>query len=393
MTTTLCLHPLDVLYLRGNRLFEGAGAHGEALMPPWPSVVAGAIRSRMLADDGIDLEAFASGAGIDDPHLHAALGTPAEPGAFRISAFTLACLASRSNEGDGRVFEPTLACPADLVIADDKGLGDASYLQPRTLAVATSAGLPMAPVLAASQMARAVKGLWLRASGWLAWLEGAPITAKHVMRSSALWQTDPRLGIALDPGRRTAGEGQLYTAETLAFHEGVSFAAKVDGADGLLPDSGLVRLGGDGRGAAVQAPSVQWPEPPDAVWSRIETERRFRLLLTTPGIFADGWRLPGVDAEGLWHGPEGVRARLVSAAVPRMGVVSGWDLALWHPKAARRVAPAGTVYWLDQLQGGTSGLRKLATQGLWACMAQNQIDAGCRAEGFNNVQVAAWAQD
>ena len=50
---TRFLEPLDVLFLRGNQLFGEAGSYGEALMPPWPSVAAGAIRSRILADSGI----------------------------------------------------------------------------------------------------------------------------------------------------------------------------------------------------------------------------------------------------------------------------------------------------------------------------------------------------
>lgn len=35
-TNTLLIEPLDVLILRGNKLFADAGSHGEALMPPWP---------------------------------------------------------------------------------------------------------------------------------------------------------------------------------------------------------------------------------------------------------------------------------------------------------------------------------------------------------------------
>ena len=49
-STALFIEPLDVLILRGNKLFADAGSHGEALMPPWPSVAAGALRSRMLID-------------------------------------------------------------------------------------------------------------------------------------------------------------------------------------------------------------------------------------------------------------------------------------------------------------------------------------------------------
>ena len=52
---TRFLEPLDVLFLRGNKLFGDPGSFGESLIPPWPSVVAGALRSRMLADDRVDL--------------------------------------------------------------------------------------------------------------------------------------------------------------------------------------------------------------------------------------------------------------------------------------------------------------------------------------------------
>jgi len=88
------IEPLDVLYLRGNKLFGDAGSYGEALIPPWPSLAAGAFRSRMLADHGTDLTAFAQARDrlpeLSDA-LHACLGTPQKPGNFRVSLFTLAC--------------------------------------------------------------------------------------------------------------------------------------------------------------------------------------------------------------------------------------------------------------------------------------------------------------
>ena len=45
MATTHFIEPVDILFLRGNRLFGDAGSFGESLTPPWPSVVAGALRS------------------------------------------------------------------------------------------------------------------------------------------------------------------------------------------------------------------------------------------------------------------------------------------------------------------------------------------------------------
>ena len=68
---TRFIEPLDVLFLRGNKLFGDPGSHGESLVPPWPSVAAGALRSRMLADERVDLAAFAR-----DDVDHPTLGTP-----------------------------------------------------------------------------------------------------------------------------------------------------------------------------------------------------------------------------------------------------------------------------------------------------------------------------
>nr|WP_242476892.1 type III-B CRISPR module-associated Cmr3 family protein [Halochromatium glycolicum] len=80
-------------------------------------------------------------------------------------------------------------------------------------------------------------------------------------------------------------------------------------------------------------------------------------------------------------------ARLVSAAVPRAQVVSGWDLANWRPKPAQRAAPSGSVYWLDALEATPQALGKLAAEGLWPdpCDAPQR-----RPEGFNRFTFAVW---
>ena len=399
MTEYRFIEPLDVLYLRGNKLFDGAGAHGAALMPPWPSLAAGALRSRMLADAKVDIATFTRGEPLADPHLTEALGTPDQPGAFRIAVFTLARRA-------GETIDPCIPLPADVVVTD-KDLSDASYLQPTAVpaALCSSALSAQLPALRAAKPGKPVGGLWLNGAGWRAYLNGERLTPDHLLRSSDLWQTDPRLGIALERGRGTVQTGMLYTAETVAlrrrgrdvitgreYHD-AGLLVGASGANGLMPQEGLLRFGGDGRGAAVTICSVRLPEPD---WSRIVRERRFRLILATPGLFEHGWRLPGLDTDGVWHGPGGCAARLVAASVNRADVVSGWDLAKWShgksgPKTAFRVAPTGSVYWFDDFQGKAEALGKLAAEGFWAISPYP--DRRRRAEGFNNVLVAAWPQE
>ncbi|MCB1776038.1 MAG: type III-B CRISPR module-associated protein Cmr3 [Candidatus Competibacteraceae bacterium] len=396
MTEYRFLEPLDVLFLRGNKLFDGAGAYGAALMPPWPSLAAGALRSRMLADHGADLAAFARSNSLTDSRLAESLGTPNQPGHFRIAGFTLA-------RRVGDAIEPCFPLPADVVVTN-QDLSDASYLEPITVsgALRFSAVFPALPILRTEKSAKPINGLWLNGIGWKAYLNGERLTCAHLLPSSDLWQTDPRLGIALNGSRGTVQTGMLYTADAVAlrrkgwdaalgreYHDAGLFVS-VDGADGLIPQDGLLRLGGDGRGATIVPCSASLAKPD---WSRIEGEKRFRLILATPGLFEHGWRLPGLDVEGIWHGPAGCIARLSAASVNRAEVVSGWDLTGHKggsPKKAFRVAPTGSVYWFEDFQGKAEDLGKLAAEGFWAI--SDYPDRGRRAEGFNNVFIAAWPQ-
>lgn len=342
---TFFVEPLDILTLRGNKLFADAGAHGEALMPPWPSVAAGALRSRLLAD-GVPLPALLDG--------------------FCLTAFGLA-----KKHPDGAC-EPLWPLPADVVVTDD-ALTDARYRKPAPLAagVASSAPLPLLPVLASDQPAKPVNGLWLNGDGITAWLAAMPIQREHLVKTGELWRTDPRLGIALDPRKRSAADGKIYTTECIALHKNVGFFAAYDGAPPLAKDA-LLRLGGDGRGARASPARLQTAEPD---WARIARDGRFRLILTTPGLFTDGWR------------PEGVPGTLVAAAVSRAATVSGWDIRTGHnhPKPALRAAPAGSVYWYDAFSGDLAALKALAEHGL------PPADPDRRAEGFGKLAIAPWA--
>jgi len=372
------INPVDVLYLRGNRLFDGAGAHGAALMPPWPSLPAGAIRSRMLADHQIDPATFKDTK--PEGAIGECLGTPNKPGDFRITNF---CVASRADAS----LEVFFLLPADLVAKSD---GELAYLQPIALhpALQTSYPLPFCPLLAADTPSKPLGGQWLNHAGISAYLDGAPLSlAAHCKQQKELWKLDPRLGIALDGQRRAAAEGQIYTAETVAMAKDCGFLVGVDGATGLLPAAGLVRLGGDGRGAEIIPCTFAMPEPD---WRRIAEEKRFRLLLTTPGLFAEGWQLPGLtQSDGRWAwGGEGFSASLKAACVTRGEVVSGWDIAHYRPKEALRVAPTGSVYFFDEFSGDIAALKALTEQGLWPLVENG--DQSRQAEGFNNILIAAW---
>lgn len=364
------IEPLDVLFLRGNQLFGDPGSYGESLIPPWPSVAAGAIRSRMLSDKQIVLSDFADGK-VND----AELGTPASPGSFTLAGFYL------SHQRNGKP-EILIAPPADLVISNkESGSVEIRRLVPQASALSSSFALPMLPVLAQSERNKAEGGYWLTQAGWEMYLHGKTPSAEQLVHSSKLWFFDARVGIGMSTTTRSVEDGKLFSAQAVVLKDGVGFLAVVSGAE--PPKDGLLRFGGDGRAATITTANIIPPEPD---YEAIAKAGKCRLVLMSPGLFPEGWKLPGTDADNRIS-IANIKARLASAAVSRAETVSGWDLAVKKPKPAQRVAPTGSVYWLDELEATADTLRKLAENGLWSEKCE---DLSRRAEGFNRVAVAAW---
>ncbi|MGC8761155.1 MAG: type III-B CRISPR module-associated protein Cmr3, partial [Bryobacteraceae bacterium] len=338
----LFLEPVDVLFFRANKGFGDPGSYGESMVPPWPSVVAGALRSRILADSGTDLAEFAKGHAV-----HREIGTCTMPGSFVLTCLQLA----RRREDKVEALYPA---PADLIV-EKEGIRMA---RPVSLpeALRSSYPLPLHPVVAQKKRGKPEGGQWLTEQGWRTYLDGGIPGREDLVSGSDLWQRDARVGIGLNAHTRSVEEGRLFTAEAAAFrlriHASDSYdAGLLVGVSGCTaPRGGLVRLGADGRAAAVRPADGFAPAEPD--WARIVSERRCRLILATPGLFSRGWLPEGCREQNgqFLFDLQGVRARLVAAAAARAETVSGWDLAREAPKPAQRAVPAGSVYWLDDLE-------------------------------------------
>lgn len=384
------VEPVDTLTFRGNQLFGAPGSYGDARFPPGPSVLAGAFRSLLLTELPEEIDAFSQGNRLSNPVLDRILGTPAEPGSFTVMQVSPA---QKMRNG---AIEPLLPLPADLIVTEQ---GETvQRLLPQSVPTSIKTGqpgeLPCIPVLRQEKQAKPENGWLLTAQGIHAYLQGEPVGSQHLLNTNCLWRSETRVGIGLSSTSRSAKEGKLFSVEhtTLmqAEHGEVTggLIVGIAGCDDKLPESGLLRLGGDGRTARFEAiPDVTQFSPLD----QIDEQARFKLVLHTPGLFQAGWLPDKVNRQdgSFWLELGGLKARLACAAISRYEVISGWDLARWGPKDAQRAVPAGSVYWFDKLEGDPNELDKLAESGIWS-ENRNNTDETRWAEGYNRVLVSAW---
>lgn len=380
------IKPIDILHLRGNRLFAES-AYGESVMPPWPSLFSGALRSRILADqDGV--ERFSEG------NLEGVIADVIGRGVENLGSFRLSHVCLERNIGNGKA-QLLFPVPADLVVLQRKPLKACrlTVTPISDLGLLGSFALPgYASVLRTKTRDKPQTGYWITVEGYAVYQKGGTPSPDHFVHCSELWANDPRLGIGLSADTRTVVGGLLYTSQAVSMAPGISFVVGIRGEGGLLPRDGLVWLGGEGRGASVES----WKSPAGikAPWSYKPSGDRFSMVMATPGIFPKGWLPPGiveVNDAFVWN-VNGLKAKLVCASLPRGEVISGWDLVKKRPKLALRVIPSGSVYWFERLEGDIGELQAILDEGLWPLIDNSDRDAARRAEGFNNVWFGNWAE-
>ncbi|MEZ4359356.1 MAG: type III-B CRISPR module-associated protein Cmr3 [Kofleriaceae bacterium] len=187
---------------------------------------------------------------------------------------------------------------------------------------------------------------------------------------------EARTHVALDPETTTAREGMLYGTTGLRFAAGT--AAQLSGvrelalfvdfdatplqertiAPGLGPMGGKRRLVRWRPATSTRLPAVPaWLE--EHVQQAPETAPlRLRVTLATPAIFGQGYRPTSGESPLL---PP--FAKLIAALVPTPETISGWDFEHGRPKPSRRMAAAGSVFWIEL--GGDLAARLAWLQGVW----------------------------
>lgn len=383
MSSSWLVEPRMPLVVRDGRPNDGRSS-SRTLPMVLPSTIAGVARTRLGSDEQGRFEL----AGRAEPLLQVAVRGP----------ILMECGALR----------PLAPAPADaLLLRDDSNTSRLRALRPISLPEGASTSLPEEHRPIGLEKERALAGKPARdAPRWWAWgsleawltkprdLDGEE--ADEFLRGGlASLPVDRRVHVEQGPGE-TAEEGMLFATSGLCFSTRADDAPGIPDRDlGLLVEvedatlegrartirEGLAPFAGERRLVHWRRLEADpWPAPPAAMVSHVARPGRsccLRLLLLTPALFAGGWR-PNLEGGPLSRAVEGVSVRLIGAAVGRPTTASGWDFARRAPKASRRAAPAGAVYWLE-LEGDAAA-RSAWLERVW--MSNVSDEAQDRRDGW-----------
>lgn len=357
MATSLVIEPLDVLLFRDGKPFSAGMDHlARSVFPPFPATIAGLVRSRLLLEARLDWQAARERFGD--------FGSPDSYGGFRMEGLFL-----RKGDTD---FVPV---PGDVV--NEKG-----RLGPGVLKVIRPLKRGGAPPVASNFPDDRLLYLWTPAGGPVdsatgfvsleelfgRCLLGEPPT--RTVEEEEFVRREPRTGIGVNPSRRTAEEGRLFTVGFLRLLDGTGFHVRFSGV--MWPGrSGVDTLGGERRPVRWSVLD-QWAAPAVApVEAKVRSSGRFKIVLLTPAVFETGWG-PGPRFEASVS-DFGVEVELIGAVVGRPVRVGGFDLANRRPKPMRPAAPAGSVYFYEVRNGDPARLA-----GTWGmrCIADRDWEAG-----------------
>jgi CRISPR-associated protein Cmr3 len=323
----LFIAPLDVWLFRDGKPFDAEADHrATSLFPPYPSVMQGVIRSQHLIANKVKLN--------DRAEIEKWVGTTDNYGALRLRGPFLA-------KWDGENLTRYFPVPADMAAQGDKFV-PLEMRKPDASELLTSASKEISQLLFSRvEPTKKSPGQWLSDETLREALKGEAVCA---IQSGKLFERESRFGIGRNDATRTTEREYLYEVEFIRPCADVGLYVDVDGYGEWSEKKGVMRIGGEGRGAAYEI--IPAPALPSL---KKDLPAKFKVYFATPTYFKNGWL-----SESWSKFFEG-EVKLVAAAVNRYESIGGFDWAKNDHKPARRYVPAGSVYYFES--NGTAKLR------------------------------------
>ncbi len=380
----IIIEPRDSLLFRDAKEFGSEAGSATSLPFPLPSVLAGAIRSRYGWSQKLN---------FDDPSARKRL--------LSLSVHSPLLVELGPND---ELLEYYLPAPMDAVVfTDDKQSLYLKRLLPHRLSdeilLDTLTEEQLLP-LSFQDMERRKPApfppkFWPYSQLYVRWLQ-EPASQLPVEGMGGP-VTETRIHVKLG-STQTAEEGKLFSTTMLRFRLSVSSSntppthpvplssiqrfALAAFVDDELNIQGIFPLGGERRLAHWTITENAFPPCPTQIKEEVVRSRRARIILITPAYFGESaWR-PESFGSGI---------ALKAVAIRRYTVGSGWDLALKQPKPSRRLAPAGTVYFIEFDQTWHESDLATWVEEHWLKSISSEEQA--RLDGFGLCLVGTWSDD
>ena len=325
------IDPLDTLFFRDGKPFRmGEETWSNSIFPPNPSVIYGALRSAYFANHIDDLGKANE---EDDPTK-----------GLKIKGIYLKI----SNKISNDIYFPL---PVDCVKEkyDDEGKGFVLLTTPSEGFVSNYPKLGKI-LISSNNKVENIQNALLSKSTFEEYLNGETNNIIYLKIDNCL-MNEPKIGIALSSQTHSSQEGMLYRVDMKRLEnkqdDKMSIVIDFEGLD--LPEEGIIKFGGEGKAARYNRYkekdiNIDFPKFK-------ENANQFKIVLTTPAIFKNGWLPDWIDETTLVGEFNGLKIKLLTAAIDKPIHIGGFDMKEKKPKPMFKAVPAGSVYYFELIDG------------------------------------------
>ena len=360
----MAIAPITPVYFGDGRPNDaGEADYGSSRFPPSPRTLQGLARTALLRS----VEGLSLGKDADRSRIESLVGPPERlPDGWQFAGPWPAAW-QEQEDGTASGVEPWLPCPGWLGSDRAGGLSFREWREIGGRGKGDDSGVRTD--LSEKSMAGLLVGKggflrrWIGPTDALRVIEGDLPTSVPPLLPPFV-EREPHTGLQLDPSRRAAEEGMLYTLDYFRFRTTSGLAARFQGPihpplTAAALSAGVSNLGRKNRVArllrvADWCPSFSRILTGKHIPDRIEDGARFWIWATTP-VRAQDPLSPGM--ERIEH--RGARLRLLSAAIGHPEPIGGFSLARGRSAVSRRYLPGGSAWLVEATGGDTTSRRDL----------------------------------
>jgi CRISPR-associated protein Cmr3 len=314
------INPLDTFFFRDGKPFDmGDESWADGVFPPSPSVIYGALRTLFFAHSSkLDLTKEE----LDEMTKE-----------FRIRGIFL--------QIGKNVYLPI---PNDIVKAKDTN--QFTFLELKEKPACSSCKTDK--VLVASVISEGAEGV-VDIDSFKAILARENITTITLKKD--FLKKEPKIGIARNKISKATEEGRLYRVEMQRFADNSKIVVVFENLE--LPEKCISKIGGEGKTFSYELENMEIPENGFIDYPSEIENNTFRICLTTPTLFQNGWLPSWIDEATLigTFPKSNLKLKLLTAALGRPISLGGFDVKNGQPKEMNKYVPAGSVYYFEILEG------------------------------------------